>query len=152
MRMRLRKPKAALVLSIIVALLSACSLPDEINQSMNYVDNTTAYINDASAFANQVRARAEEAASNPEALDELKQELVTMKEKIVSFNAIEAPTLAKNIHNQLIGYNETLLTEINGVLENINDKVNLNALMDSEIIQTIKQIVDIQERVEQLGL
>jgi hypothetical protein len=36
-----------------------------------------------------------------------------MKNNIIRFNGIEAPQFAQDIHQQLVGYNETLLAEIN---------------------------------------
>lgn len=150
--MKLRFKKVLLVLVCIVPLLSSCSLLDGINNSLNYVDQTTAYINDATVFAEKIQTFAVQAATDSEVRNELKGELELMKEKIINFNAIEAPLLAKEIHNQLVSYNEKLLTEINGYLDKINNHVDFEAIKDTQILQTIEKITNIQQQLEQLGL
>jgi hypothetical protein len=150
--MKLRFKKVLLVLVCIVPILSGCSLLDGINNSLNYVDQTTTYINDVTLFAENIQTFAVQAATDTEVRNQLKAELELMKEKIINFNAIEAPLLAKEIHSQLVSYNEKLLTEINGYLDKINTHVDFEAIKDTQILQTIEKIINIQQQLEQLGL
>jgi ABC-type transporter Mla subunit MlaD len=150
--MELRLSKIIMIGALVISLLSGCSLMEGINNSLDYVDEATAYINDAAVFADKVRVLAEQMSTDPEARSALKEELETMKEKVIHFNATEVPALAKKIHEQLVSYNDKLLNEINIYLEKINDHVDFEALKDTQIIQTIDQITQLLQQLEQLGL
>ncbi|WP_281886300.1 DUF6376 family protein [Paenibacillus sp. YYML68] len=135
-----------------MTMLTGCSLLEGVNRSVSYAEQATTYMNDAASFAERVQTIAQQAAADPEARERLKQELLQMKDKIVQFNALEAPPLAKELHSQLVALNETLLTDINRFLEQINQKLDLQAVQDSQIFQTIQQITQIMQKLEQLGL
>lgn len=151
MKSKVRFPLIITTVLMITVLLSGCSLLNDINQSLDYADQTTAYINDVSEFADRVRADAEQAVTNSEAAQNLREEVEAMKEKIVDFNAVEPPQVAVDFHEQLVANNEQLLADINGYLEQIANQ-DYAAVFDSELFRTIENIVSIQQQLEQLGL
>jgi hypothetical protein len=135
-----------------IFLLPGCSLVDSLNHSLNYVGEATAYINNAAKFAENIPVLAEQAITNLQAREALKVELENMKENIINFNGIEAPGFAKEIHQKLISYNETLMTEINGYMEKINNNVlDYRSLIDSHIIQTISEMTQLLNQLQKLG-
>lgn len=150
--MKLRLPKVILIYVCIAALVSGCSVLDEINNSLNYVDTTTTYISDAAVFADKIQTMGMQVTTDLETVKSLKTELGSMKEKIINFNGIEAPALAKEIHNQLVNYNEILLNEINGYLDKLNSNINVEAIKDTQIFQTVEKIIQIQQQIEKISL
>jgi hypothetical protein len=135
-----------------VCLLPGCSLFDGVNNSLNYVDQVTTYINDVNRFANEIPALAEQAVTDAQARTNLKQEFEKMKEKVAAFDGIQAPAFAKEIHQQLVSYNEILMKEINGYLEKINNgAVDWKSIANSQMLETITKITGSMEQVKNIG-
>ncbi|MVP02050.1 DUF6376 family protein [Paenibacillus lutrae] len=135
-----------------IFLLPGCSLLDSVDQSLNYTQETSAYIQDAVQFAQTLPAAAEQAVTNPQTEEAIKKDLQEMKDNIANFNGMEAPGFAKDIHQQLVSYNETLMTNINGTLENLNNpSFDLKSLTDSPMIQQINEMSKLLEPLKQLG-
>ncbi|MCM3267995.1 DUF6376 family protein [Paenibacillus elgii] len=145
------KLKIVLLLVLAVGLLSGCGLVDKVNHSLNYVEEATNFIDDTSRFAEQLPTLAGQAVTDPEARTTLKNELTGMKERIAKFNALQAPDFAKNVHEQLVGYNETLTKEINGYLAKINDgAIDWKAIENSRFIDTLNEVTQISDKVKSL--
>ncbi len=141
-----------LLVVLTVCLLPGCSLFDGVNNSLNYVDQATTYINDVNRFANEIPALAEQAVTDAQARTNLKQEFEKMKEKVAAFDGIQAPAFAKDIHQQLISYNETLMKEINGYLEKINNgAIDWKSIANSQMVETITKITEIMDQVKNIG-
>lgn len=143
--------KTILAFALILMILPSCSLLSDINQSIDYADQAAAYVQDVNLFAEEIRTLAEQSAAVAETRTAIEEELVQMKEKIITFNAAAAPAFAVEIHNQLVSYNETLLSEINAYMEQLGEQVDFQALKDSPIIQSANQIAQILQQLEQLG-
>lgn len=75
---------------------------------------------------------------------------MTLKQDIEDFIQInDVPSVAKDIHQELVAKNELLLDEINKVLQNGN--LALNKLENSEIFTTITELTNLLNRIENLG-
>ncbi|MDO3681830.1 DUF6376 family protein [Paenibacillus ehimensis] len=145
------KLKIMLLLVLAVGLLSGCGIVDKVNNSLNYVEEATNFINDTTRLAEQLPTLAGQAVTDPEARTTLKNELTGMKERIAKFNALQAPDFAKDVHKQLVGYNETLTKEINGYLEQINNgAIDWKAIENSQFIDTLNQVTQILDKVQRL--
>ncbi|MFB6363500.1 DUF6376 family protein [Paenibacillus elgii] len=145
------KLKIMLLLVLAVGLLSGCGIVDKVNNSLNYVEEATDFIDDTTRFAEQLPTIAGQAVTDPEARTTLKNELTGMKERITKFNALQAPDFAKDVHKQLVGYNETLTKEINGYLEQINNgAIDWKAIEDSQFIDKLNQVTQILDKVQSL--
>lgn len=131
-------------------MLSGCSILGEVNNSLDYVNETTEYIDELSTFAEDASSLANEAATDPEAKKELESRLTTLEESIQEFNEIEPPSLAEDIHQEIVNKNEQLLEGINAAMQ--NGEVAIDQLQDSEIFTTINEITDLLNQIEQLGL
>lgn len=131
-------------------MLSACSFLDSANQSLQYADQATDHINKLSDFAEQAPQMIQDAATNPEIKQQLEDRLIALKEDIVQFNIIDAPALAKDLHQQIVEKNQVLLQEIDQALA--SGHLVLDQLQNSQIIQTINDITSFLNRIENLGL
>lgn len=131
--------------------LNGCSLIGEVNDTVEYVDITTEYINSTKTFANEVPQLAKEAVTDETARQNLENELGQMKEQIHSFNEIEPPSVAEDIHNQIVSSNAKLEEGIDMYLDNIeNGTLDPAALENSEILTTVNEISSLMEKINQV--
>ncbi|MCQ6276305.1 hypothetical protein JMM81_15390 [Bacillus sp. V3B] len=130
---------------------SGCSLLGEVNDTMEYANTTTEYIDTANAFANEVPQLANDAVTNEESRQTLEEELTKMKEEINQFNTLEPPSIAEDIHSQIVSANVKLEEGIDLYLTNIeNGKLDPALLENSEIITTVNEISSLMENIQQL--
>jgi hypothetical protein len=135
-----------LILSIV---LSGCSLVGEVNQSLEYANEATAYLTELSQFAEEAPQLIQDAATDSQAREELENSLNTLKQDIEEFNNTEAPAIAQDIHEQLVSKNEQLLAEIEKATE--NGELLIDQLENSTIFNTINEINELINQLEQLG-
>ncbi|SCC18350.1 DUF6376 family protein [Bacillus mycoides] len=142
-----------MLLSIVVSIgLMGCSLVEEGKNSIDYAQKATDYVNEISAFANEAPALAEKAVNNGEARKELETKLTEIKQDIPAFNELTPPDVAKDLHQQIVGYNEKLNTLIDTSMQKIEEgKMNVEQFKNSELMQTIEQVQDLKDRVQNLG-
>ncbi|MFE0558119.1 DUF6376 family protein [Paenibacillus sp. FSL W8-0187] len=140
--------KRLLLISLVLGVLSGCSLVDSVNNSLDYTKEATTFINETSQFAESIPELAQQAATNTDAKETLTKELEAMKTRISEFNGIEAPAFAQNIHEQLVGLNDTLLTDINGYMDQIQNGVT--DFQNSNIVQTITKINETMDMLQNL--
>ena len=142
-----------MLLSIVVSIgLMGCSLVEEGKNSIDYAQKATDYVNEISAFANEAPALAEKAVNNGEARKELETKLTEIKQDIQAFNELTPPDVAKDLHQQIVGYNEKLNTLIDTSMTKIEEgKMNVEQFKNSELMQTIEQVQDLKDKVQNLG-
>lgn len=132
----------------IVAVLSGCNIVETVNNSLDYTNEAGSYIKEASQFAESLPELAQKAATDPQAKETLTQELEQMKDRINEFNGLEVPALAQNVHDQLVALNNTLLTDINGYMEQIQN--GITDFQNSGIMQTIDKINETMDLLQNL--
>jgi hypothetical protein len=93
------------------------------------VNDATDYLNKATAFANDAPSIAQQAVSDQQATAELKTMLQEMKQEINTFNKLQAPEIAADLHQQLVDQNNKLTAGIDLYLKNIQ-----NGLLDPSIL------------------
>ncbi|WP_408007599.1 DUF6376 family protein [Pseudalkalibacillus sp. A8] len=143
---------SSVMVLISIMILSGCSLLQGVNNTLEYVNEATNYINTASTFADEVPALAEQAVSDKNARVELEERLNQMKSDITAFNELDPPGVAEGVHEKIEGYNDTLEQGIDGYLSKVeNGEVDPKMLEDYEILQTINQLTNIKNQLEQLG-
>ncbi|CAM3971029.1 DUF6376 family protein [Bacillus paranthracis] len=146
------KIKSILVVFIVTIGLMGCSLVEQGKNSIDYAQKATDYINEISAFANDAPALAEKAVNDSEARKELEAKLSEIKQDIPAFNELTPPDVAKDLHQQIVGYNEKLNTLIDTAMTKIEEgKVNVEEFKNSELMQTVDQVRDLKEKVQNLG-
>jgi hypothetical protein len=131
-------------------MLSACSLLEEANTSLEYVNQATEHINTLRDFAEQAPQMVKDAAVNPEAKQELENRLNALKEDVEQFNKIDTPAIAEEIHQQLVDKNEAVVQEINKVVE--SGHLAIDKLENTQLFTTINDIITLLDRIEKLGL
>ncbi|PWN74218.1 DUF6376 family protein [Bacillus paranthracis] len=146
------KIKSTLVVFIVTIGLMGCSLVEQGKNSIDYAQKATDYVNEISAFANDAPALAEKAVNDSEARKELEAKLSEIKQDIPAFNELTPPDVAKDLHQQIVGYNEKLNTLIDTAMTKIEEgKVNVEEFKNSELMQMVDQVRDLKEKVQNLG-
>ncbi|MGN5648716.1 DUF6376 family protein [Bacillus sp. Brlt_9] len=146
------KIKSILLVCIVSIGLMGCSLVEQGKNSIDYAQQATDYVNEISAFANDAPALAEKAVNDSEARKELEMKLSEIKQDIPAFNELTPPDVAKDLHQQIVGYNEKLNTLIDTAMTKIEEgKVNVEEFKNSELMQTIDQVRELKDKVQNLG-
>ena len=133
----------------IVILLSGCSLLEQVNGSMNYIEQATTFVNETTQFAGTIPDLVREAANDMNAKEQLTEQLESMKSRIAAFNELEAPAFAQTIHEELTRYNETLSEQINQYNEQIQN--GIMEFQNNEMIQTLNNIQDTMDQLQNLA-
>ncbi|MFJ5743541.1 DUF6376 family protein [Bacillus cereus] len=146
------KIKSILLVFIVSIGLMGCSIVEEGKNSIDYAQKATDYVNEISAFANDAPELAEKAVNDSEARKELETKLSEIKQDIPAFNELTPPDVAKDIHQQIVGYNEKLNTLIDTAMTKIEEgKVDVEQFKNSELMQTVDQVRDLKDKVQNLG-
>ncbi|MCM3651864.1 DUF6376 family protein [Metabacillus litoralis] len=131
-------------------MLSACGVLDEVNNSLDYVNEAQSYIDSLSEFGAEAPQLVQDAALDPDARVELENQINTLVGEIEEFNTIEPPSLAEDIHQNVVSKNEVLLDEINQVMD--NGELVLEKFENSEIMNTVNDVTSLLDKVENLEL
>lgn len=145
----MKKIKLIFLLALALLSLSACSFLNDVNESLDYVNSATDHINELTSFAEEAPALIQAASTDPEIKKELGTQLETLKQNIEEFIQLEEiPSIAENIHQDLVAKNEILLDEINNVI--VNGQVALDKLENSQIISTVNDASDLLTELNNL--
>ncbi|EJS67815.1 hypothetical protein CON38_25485 [Bacillus cereus] len=146
------KIKFILLVFIVSIGLMGCSVVEEGKNSLNYAQKATDYVNEISAFANEAPALAEQAVNDKEARKELETKLNEIKQDIPAFNELTPPDVAKDLHQQIVGYNEKLNALIDTSMKKIEEgKIDVEQFKNSELMQTLDQVQDLKDKIQNLG-
>lgn len=146
------KIKSTLLVLIVSIGLIGCSIVEEGKNSLDYAQKATDYVNEISAFANEAPALAEKAVNDKEARKELEAKLNGIKQDIPAFNELTPPDVAKDLHQQIVGYNEKLNTLIDTSMKKVEEgKIDVEQFKNSELMQTMDQVRDLKDKIQNLG-
>ncbi|MEH7331201.1 DUF6376 family protein [Neobacillus drentensis] len=146
------KKSIMILFTSFLLLLTGCSLLNDAKNTVTYINEATSYLDKATAFANEAPSLAQQAVGNQEAAKQLETMLKQMKQEIQSFNQLQAPDIAVDLHQQIIDQNNKLLDGINLYLNNFkNGLLDPSALQNTELFQTVQDITSIINQIKQLG-
>lgn len=132
--------------------LMGCSVIEEGKNSIDYAQKATDYVNEVSAFANEAPGLVEKAINDSAARKELETKLGEIKKDIPAFNELTPPDVAKDIHQQIVGYNEKLSALIDTTMKKIEEgKMDVEQFKNSEFMKTVQQVQDLKDKVQNLG-
>ncbi|WP_071394907.1 DUF6376 family protein [Bacillus tuaregi] len=146
----MRKLISVITISCLL-FLSGCSLISEVNSTVEYANEATEYMNTVKDFSSQIPTLAKEAVVDASAMESLESELQSMKDEIERFNEMEPPSIATEIHSQIVSSNTKLSEGIDVYLTNVeNGTLNPDILEDTGLLTTITEITSLMENIEQL--
>ncbi len=146
------KKKLFVLSTMMVLLLSGCSLLNDAKDTLTYVNDAKDYLDKATAFANEAPSVAQLAVGDQQAATELKTMLEVMKQEINSFNKLQAPEIAVDLHQQIVDQNNKLAAGIDVYLKNMkNGLLDPSVLENTELLQSVQEITGILDQIKQLG-
>jgi hypothetical protein len=146
------KKRLLMLSAAIVLLLSGCSLLNDAKDTLTYVTSAKEYLDKATAFANDAPTIAQQAVGDQQKAAELKTMLQDMKQEINTFNKLQAPEIAVDLHQQLVDQNNKLAAGIDLYLQNMkNGLLDPSVLQNTELFQSVQEISNILDQIKQLG-
>ncbi|MEH7501591.1 DUF6376 family protein [Neobacillus drentensis] len=146
------KKKLFVLSTMMVLLLSGCSLLNDAKDTLTYVNDAKDYLDKATAFANEAPSVAQLAVGDQQAATKLKTMLEVMKQEINSFNKLQAPEIAVDLHQQIVDQNNKLAAGIDVYLKNMkNGLLDPSVLENTELLQSVQEITGILDQIKQLG-
>ncbi|MBO1626688.1 DUF6376 family protein [Bacillus arachidis] len=144
--------KTILLVFLITIGLMGCSVIEEGKNSIDYAQKATDYVNEVSTFANEAPGLVEKAINDSTARKELETKLREIQKDIPAFNELTPPDVAKDIHQQIVGYNEKLNELIDTTMKKIEEgKLDVEQFKNSELMQTVQQLKDLKDKIQNLG-
>lgn len=144
--------KSLLCLFLIVISVTGCSIVEEGKNSIDYAQQAIDYVNEVSAFANDAPALVEKAINDSSARKELEDRMQEIQKESLAFNELTPPDVAKDLHEQMVGYNEKLNSLIDTTTKKIEEgKMTVEQFENSELMQTIQDLRDLKDKVQNLG-
>ncbi|NGP46599.1 hypothetical protein G4V62_17215 [Bacillaceae bacterium SIJ1] len=146
------KKVSVISLIFVAMLLSGCGLLDEVNQGIGYSEEAMTYIEDVQQFTQEAPAMLEEAANDPETKAQLDEYVQQFLNEMESFQNIEPPGFAEDIHAQISSFSadaEASLQQLQGKLSDAN--MSVDELRNSELFQSLDQLRELQNTIENLG-
>jgi len=115
MHMILRKRRQTLIMAGFIAasvsVISACSVVEQANESLNYVSGATDYIEQVSSAGAELQQLASEAVNNPQITEQIQTKIDQIQAEASEFSQLTAPAIGESIHENLVSYNNQL-TEV----------------------------------------
>lgn len=135
-------------------LLSGCSgLLDQVNDTTTYVTEANEYVTDIQQFTEDFPQLAEEAVQDAAKRADLTQQLESLKVDIQEFNELTAPSIAEDLHAQIIEKNKVLSEEIQTYLQQLKmDNFDAAAILEDQqgLMKQHQQSVSLLQDIEQL--
>lgn len=147
----MKKWLTALTASMLL-LLSGCSFLNDAQDTLTYMNEATDYLEVATNFANEAPTLAQQAIEDLQAAEDLKVLLQDMQQQIESFNDLQAPEIAADLHQQIIEQNNIIAEGIETYLSNFKDGLLDPAILENtELFQSVQDITSIIDQIQKLG-
>lgn len=147
----MKKWLTALTASMLL-LLGGCSFLNDAQDTLTYMNEATDYLEVATNFANEAPTLAQQAIEDLQAAEDLKTMLQDMQQQIESFNELQAPQIAADLHQQIVEQNTIIAEGIETYLSNMKDGLLDPAILENtELFQSVQDITSIIDQIQQLG-
>ncbi len=135
-----------------IMLLGGCSLLNDAQDSLTYINEATDYLSAATDFANNAPALAQQAIGDIQAAEDLQALLQDMQQQAEAFTALQAPDLAADLHQQIVEQNSVIVSEIETYLNSFKDGLLDPAILENtELFQSVQEITSIIDQIQQLS-
>nr|WP_263324767.1 DUF6376 family protein [Neobacillus sp. Marseille-Q6967] len=140
------------LLSSLLLFLGGCSFLNDAQDTLTYINEATDYLTAANEFANDVPALAQQAVQDLQAAEDLQALLQDMQQQMESFNNLQAPQIAADLHGQIVEQNNILNNAIETYLTSLKEGLLDPAILENtELVQTVQDITSIIEQIQTLG-
>lgn len=136
------------LLLLVLLVVPGCGLVEKVGTGVNFAADTATYMQSLTEFAQGMETWATDAATDPQAREELKDRLVALKEQTVQYADLQVPEYAAELHQSIIGYNNTLQQGLDKAITNLEE--GKAAFEATGIPETINQINELLNQINQL--
>jgi transcription termination factor NusB len=145
--------KLLIVLSAsMLFFLGGCSFLNDAQDTISYMNEATDYLTAATDFASDAPALAQQAISDIQAAEDFQAMLQDMQQTVESFNELQAPEIAADLHQQITEQNSVIIAEIETYLNNFKDGLLDPAILENtELFQSVQDITSIIDQIQQLS-
>ncbi|WP_379151069.1 DUF6376 family protein [Paenibacillus sp. sgz5001063] len=143
----MRKYGISLLLFILL-VVPGCGFAEKVGNSVNFATDTASYMQTLTAFGQEMDTLAAAAALDPQAKQALTDRLHALKEQIVQYADLQVPEYAADLHQSIVGYNETLQKGLDQAITNLEE--GKAAFESTGIPETINQINELLDQLTQL--
>jgi cation diffusion facilitator CzcD-associated flavoprotein CzcO len=143
------KRSVTLLMLSIMLLTAGCGIIENVGQTVNFATETTNYLQSLTDFGQDMNALAEQAMTDLDARTDLKERLLALKEQVQQYGALQVPDYAKELHQSISNYNETLQQGLDQALTNIEQ--GRAAFESTGIPETINKINELLNQINQLA-
>lgn len=136
------------LLLFILLVVPGCGFAEKVGNSVNFATDTASYMQTLTEFGQEMDTLAESAATDPQARQALTDRLLALKEQIVQYADLQVPEYAADLHQSIVGYNETLQQGLDQAITNLEE--GKAAFESTGIPDTINKINELLNQLTQL--
>ncbi|MCR2802751.1 DUF6376 family protein [Paenibacillus soyae] len=138
----MKKKLTIWLMALSLFVLPGCGILETVDSSINFATETTNYMNELTTFGQDMNEMAQQALTDPEARAALEQQLTDLKDQIASYADIQVPDYAKDLHDQIVAYNETLQQNLDQAIANVEQgKAAFEATGIPETLNKINELL-----------
>ena len=139
----MKKKLTIWLMALSLFILQGCGLLETVDNSINFASETTAYMNELTTFGQEMNTMAQQALTDAEAQTALKEQLIALKDQIIQYEGIQVPDYAKDLHGQIVAYNENLQQSLDQAISNIEQgKAAFEATGIPETVNKINELLN----------
>lgn len=138
----MKKKLTIWLMALSLFILPGCGILETVDSSITFATETTDYMNELTTFGQDMNTMAQQALTDAEARTALKEQLVDLKDQITNYADIQVPDYAKDLHGQIVAYNETLQQNLDQAIANIEQgKAAFEATGIPETVNKINELL-----------
>lgn len=137
------------LLLLVLLIVPGCGIAEKVGDSVSFATDTASYMQSLTEFGQEMDTLASNALTDVQNREELTAKLTALKEQIVSYANLEVPEYAANLHQSIVGYNETLQQGIDQALTNVEQ--GKAAFESTGIPDTLNKLNELLNQITQLS-
>ncbi|AIQ69599.1 DUF6376 family protein [Paenibacillus graminis] len=143
----MKKYRLSLLLFILL-VVPGCGFAEKVENSVNFATDTASYMQTLTEFGQEMDTLAADAATDTQAREALTDRLAALKEQIVQYADLQVPEYAADLHQSIVGYNETLQQGVDQAITNLEQ--GKAAFESTGIPETINKVSELLNQITQL--
>ncbi|MCE3201672.1 hypothetical protein JI735_28765 [Paenibacillus sonchi] len=136
------------LLLFILLVVPGCGFAEKVGNSVNFATDTASYMQTLTEFGQEMDTLAADAATDPQAREALTDRLAALKEQVVQYAGLQVPEYAADLHQSIVGYNETLQQGLDQAITNLEQ--GKAAFESTGIPETINKVSELLNQITQL--
>ncbi|KWX77121.1 DUF6376 family protein [Paenibacillus jilunlii] len=136
------------LLLFILLVVPGCGFAEKVENSVNFATDTATYMQTLTEFGQEMDTLAADAATDTQAREALTDRLVALKEQIIQYADLQVPEYAADLHQSIVGYNDTLQQGLDQAITNLEQ--GKAAFESTGIPETINKVSELLNQITQL--